>query len=112
MGFENKTPVDQEMLKLSLKIKREEQDKLDKYMQDVIGQERLNQLMDIINQLSNGVKHLILFKEKSEHGSSLKIEELLHGVSNNIFLHAIATNGKPEKLIRALEEFRDKTNFS
>jgi hypothetical protein len=112
MGFENKPPVDPKDAELFEKINIEEQGKLDKNVEDLIGQERLNHLVESINQLSIGVKNLILAKEENERGSGAKIEELLRGASNNIYGHATGTNGNPEKLIRALEEFRDKTNFA
>ena len=93
-------------------LKEQQDKKLNTQMEDTIGKKRFEGLSASFEELESGIKRLVLFAEEKEKGSGKKIEELFRNVSGNIFGHAVGTNGNPEKLIKVLEEFRNKTNFS
>ncbi len=95
----------------SKKVQQDKTQELNTNTELLIGKERFGGLTSTLDQLSEGVKLLISKAEKNEAGSGEKIENLLRDVSNNLYGHVSSTNGNPEKLIKALEELRDRTNF-
>ncbi|QQR50646.1 hypothetical protein IPF86_01875 [Candidatus Nomurabacteria bacterium] len=98
----------------NLKIKKMENEflKVRVKLIKAIGEKRFDNIMDSMNEWKEAIKLLVLSAEEKENGSGEKIENLLREISNSSFLHTSAVNGKPEKLIKALEELRDKISFA
>lgn len=73
--------------------------------------ERYSGFTSSIDQIELGIKYFIA-QQLSKDGNSEEVETLIRNFSNNLFGHATSENGRPDKVIAALKEFVEKTNFS
>ena len=90
----------------------EENAKINKAIITEIGEENFIHMENLLSQIDGGLR-LIFLPEFVNVSTNVEDKlDILRKAGNNIYGHATAQNGRPERIIKALLKLIDETNFS